>query len=237
MRDFLKDPEQILLRKRMETFGSAGYLMQCRFEVDSGQVPQLRYAENYTRHWHDMRQKGLGLLLWGPPGSGKSFAAACIANAFIASREPFPPRVIMTDFGTILRQNLAAPPQQRQEDTARLLDTDLLILDDFGAERWTDFTQEQIYHVVNGRYVRRAPLIVTTNMTLQQLRAPETTALKRICDRLLEMCVPVCFDGDSLRSAKAAENLQYFRQLCQGETLAKSDGNCYDRKNGKEDAM
>ena len=219
MRDFLNDPFQIRLQKRMETFGAAaGYLSGCRFEADNGKVPQLIYARNYVTHWSQMHQKGLGLILWGPPGSGKTFAAACIANAFLESDDPFPPKIIMTDFGTILRQNLAATPQQREEDTRRLLDAGLLILDDFGAERQTDYANEQVYHLVNGRYLRKAPMIITTNLTLQQLKAPESTAQHRICDRLLEMCVPVCFDGESLRREKAAENLQFFRQLT--ETVA-----------------
>lgn len=218
MRDFLKDPIQILMEKRRQAFGGAGYLAQCRFDGDNGQVPQLQHARKYAACWPQMHQKGLGLLLWGPPGSGKTFAAACIANAFLESREPFPPRVIMTDLGTILRQSLAASPAQREEDTRRLLDADLLILDDFGTERQTDYTQEQIYHIVNGRYIRRAPLIVTTNLTLEQLKAPSSTAQQRIYDRVLEVCIPVCFDGKSLRQAKAAENLQFFRQL--PETVA-----------------
>ena len=218
MRDFFNDPVQILLEKRRQAFGSAGYLMDCRFEKDNGQVPQLQHARKYVTCWQQIRQKGLGLLLWGPPGSGKTFAAACIANAFVESRDPFPPRVIMTDLGTILRQNLAATPAQREEDTSRLLDADLLILDDFGTERQTEYTQEQIYHIVNGRYIRRAPLILTTNLTLEQLKAPDNTAQRRIFDRVLEVCIPVCFDGESLRQSKAAENLQFFRQL--SETVA-----------------
>ena len=44
---------------------------------------------------------------------------------------------------------------------------------------------------------------------------------QRIFDRLLEICVPVCFDCPSLRKEKAAENLRFFRQLCEGEGVAK----------------
>ena len=237
MSSLFSDPFQIQMHKRMDTFGQAGHLMNCRFDRDNGKVPQLRLAEKYVSHWEEMHRKGLGLLLWGPPGSGKTFAAACIANAFLDSKDPFPPKVIMTDFGTVLRQSLAATPQQRQEELSRLLETGLLILDDFGAERQTDYTQEQIYHIINGRYIRQAPLIVTTNLTLQQLKNGETLQQQRICDRLLEMCVPVCFDADSLRKDKAAANLRFFRDLCRAETVAESPDSCYDTENQRNEEI
>lgn len=216
---------QILLQKRMETFEDGGNLAACNFSCDNGEVPQIRFVREYIDHWHAMSEKGLGMLLWGPSGSGKTFAAACMANAFLESEDRFAPGVIMTSFGTILRKCLAATPQAREEYLSRILGADLLILDDFGAERQTEYTQEQIYHVINTRYVRRKPMIVTINMTLQQLKNPQSMQEQRIFDRLLEICVPVCFDCPSLRKAKAAENLQFFRQLCGGEGVAKSDKN------------
>ena len=60
-------------------------------------------------------------------------------------------------------------------------------------------------------------------MTLQQLKNPQSTQEQRIFDRMLEICVPVCFDCPSLRREKAAENLQFFRQLCEG--VAKQEKN------------
>ena len=216
---------QILLQKRMETFEEAGNLSCCHFSGDNGSVPQIRFAREYVKHWDSMSEKGLGMLLWGPSGSGKTFAAACMANAFLESEDRFAPSVIMTSFGTILRRCLAATPQAREEYLERLLGAGLLILDDFGAERQTEYTQEQIYHVINTRYVRRKPMIVTTNMTLQQLKNPQSIQEQRIFDRLLEICVPVCFDCPSLRREKAAENLRFFRQLCEGEGVAKQGNN------------
>ena len=75
-----------------------------------------------------------------------------------------------------------------------------------------------MYHIINGRYNRNKPMVITTNMTLQQLKNAGSVAEQRLYDRILEVCVPVCFDADSLRREKAAENLQFFRQL--SETVA-----------------
>ncbi len=58
-------------------------------------------------------------------------------------------------------------------------------------ERGTEYALEQIYNIVDSRYRSRKPLIVTTNLTLDEIRHPQDTAHARIYDRLLEMCVPI----------------------------------------------
>ena len=65
----------------------------------------------------------------------------------------------------------------------------------------------------------------------------KTIQQQRICDRLLEMCVPVCFNGDSLRREKAAENLRFFRDLCRSETVAESCDSCYDTENQRNEEI
>lgn len=89
----------------------------------------------------------------------------------------------------------------------------LLIIDDFGMERGTEYALEQIYNIVDSRYRSRKPLIVTTNLTLDEIRHPQDTAHARIYDRLLEMCVPVSCIGVSLRKENALEKLERLKIL------------------------
>ena len=161
---------QLHMERRQQAFDSLQTLARYRFEEDNGLVPQLQFARQYVSHWETMQDKNLGLLFWGQPGNGKTFAAACIANALIESQEC--PTVIMSNFGLILRQLLARQPAQREEYLDRLMTCDLLILDDLGMERQTDYSQEQVYGIIDGRYLARKPLIVTTNLTLTQLKKP-----------------------------------------------------------------
>lgn len=202
---------QLLMERRQQTFGGSDSLQQCRFESDNGQVPQLRYARTYAQQWNRMSQQNIGLLFWGSPGSGKTFAAAAIANALIESGDA--PTVIMATFGTILRQLLARSPVEKDQYISSLLDCGLLILDDFGMERQTDYAREQIFNIVDGRYLAGKPLIVTTNLTLTQLRSPQTLPEERIYDRILEMCVPVCFHSPSFRKEKGEQKLELFRSM------------------------
>ena len=89
----------------------------------------------------------------------------------------------------------------------------LLIIDDFGMERGTEYALEQIYNIVDSRYRSQKPLIVTTNLTLDEIRHPQDTAHARIYDRLLEMCVPISCIGMSFRQETAQEKLERLKEL------------------------
>lgn len=202
-----------LYDRRMEAFGDAGALHQYRFANDNGAVSQMEQARRYVAHWKQMQEQNLGLLFWGKPGNGKTFAAGCIANALLETEGMHVPSVKMTTFGTILGKLPGMTAQDKEWYLNSLLHCDLLILDDFGMERQTDYAREQVFNIIDGRYLAGKPLIVTTNLSLQELKHPKTMAEQRIFDRVLELCVPVCFDGESLRQEKAKERMQLYKQL------------------------
>lgn len=196
-----------------DTFGGVSAWIDYSFEKDNGTVPQLEQARRYVANWNRMRQENLGLLFWGRPGNGKTFAAGCIANALINLDDPFPPKVRMTTLGMVLSRLPAMSPQEKEFYLRDLQQCDLLILDDFGMERQTEYGREQVFGILDGRYLARMPLIVTTNLSLNELKHPADLPSQRIYDRVLEMCVPVCFDGDSLRPQKAREKLRLFKEI------------------------
>ena len=118
----------------------------------------------------------------------------------------------MTNFALILN-DLAASYKYRNEYISRLCSFPLLILDDFGMERGTEYALEQVYNIVDSRYRSQKPLIVTTNLTLDEIRHPQDTAHARIYDRLLEMCIPVSCIGVSFRKENAQEKLKRMKLL------------------------
>ena len=155
-----------------------------------------------------MRAENLGLLLWGSVGTGKSFLAGCIANALMEQEVP----VRMTSFSRIMNE-LNNSFSGRNEVVDRLCCFPLLIIDDFGMERSTEYALEQVYNIVDSRYRSRKPLIVTTNLTLDEIRHPQDTAHARIYDRILEMCVPVSCIGASFRKENAQKKLESMKSL------------------------
>ena len=178
------------------------------FENDNGNCEQMKLARLYVDRFPEMEKENIGYLLWGAVGTGKSFFAGCIANALLEQEIP----VRMTNFASILN-DLNATFEGRNEYIDRLCKCRLLILDDFGMERGTEYSLEQVYNVIDARSRSGKPLIVTTNLTLSQLQNPIDTAHARIYDRVLNMCAPIRFIGESFRRKTAGEKLKMLRQI------------------------
>ena len=168
----------------------------------------MKHAHRYVDKWAEVRTKNIGLLLWGGVGTGKSFFAGCIANALMEQKVS----VRMTNFASILN-DLSNSLSGRNDVVDRLCSYPLLIIDDFGIERGTEYALEQVYNIIDARYRSKKPLIVTTNLTLTDLKNPQDVAHARIYDRLLSMCSPICFAGENLRQQAAAQKTANMRAL------------------------
>ena len=156
-----------------------------------------------------MKAKSLGLLLWGDVGTGKSFFAGCIANALLEKGIP----VLMTNFSRILNTLTGMYSDDRNQFIDSLNKYSLLIIDDLGIERGTEFSLEQVFNVIDSRYRSKKPMIVTTNLTLDELKHPVDLAHARIYDRILERCVPLKINNQNIRELNAAANMQEARKL------------------------
>ena len=197
----------LVRRLKAEGFSDTA-MLNWTFENDNGHSPQMHHAHRYVEQWQTMRSENLGLLLWGGVGTGKSFLAGCIANALMELEVP----VRMTNFARIMNE-LNSSFSGRNAVVDRLCRYPLLIIDDFGMERGTEYALEQVYNIVDSRYRSQKPLIVTTNLTLDEIRHPQDTAHARIYDRILEMCVPISCIGASLRKENAQKKLESMKSL------------------------
>ena len=193
----MKEEEQLLYVRRLKAAGIQERHLQDWTFASATDTPSVQMAKRYTENWKKVKAENLGLLLWGDVGTGKSFLAACIANALLEKGVP----VLMTNFSKILNQMGAMYSDERYRYIASFNRFSLLIIDDLGIERNTEYALEQVYAVIDERYKTGLPLIITTNLTISQLRNPEDVAHARIYSRVLEMCTPVHVPGYDRRMA------------------------------------
>ncbi len=137
------------------------------FANDNGRCEQMKMAHRYVDNWEHIKDGNYGLLLWGNVGRGKSYFAGCIANALMEQEVS----VHMTNFPLIIN-DLSAKFEGRNEYIARICSFALLIIDDLGVERGTEYGLEQVYNVIDSRNRSNKPLIITTNLTLQETSKP-----------------------------------------------------------------
>ena len=182
-------------------------LRQYTFANDLGYQPESAKLRAYVEQFPGMLKSGAGLLLWGGVGTGKTFLAACVANALLDRSIP----VLMTGTGKLLNALMGIYPSERNAFLESLNAYSLLILDDLGMEHSSEFAMSQMFNIVDGRYRTGKPLIVTTNLTLQELKHPPDLAHARIYDRLLEMCTPIRINGQNVRQLRAQEQMEAMR--------------------------
>ena len=109
----------------------------------------------------------------------------------------------MTNFSTI-EEDLRDKQINVREYRERLNHCKLLVLDDLNAERSTSYMEEFVYRIINDRYNSRLPLILTTNIPLEEIKNPKTMANRRLFSRILQMCHPVNVEGHDIRRSIAA---------------------------------
>lgn len=176
----------------------------CTFDVDDGKDKNTsQFCRAYVENWEWARKNNAGVLLWGDVGGGKTFYAACIANALIDKGIP----AVMTTIPRLvasMQKNFGA---DRGNVLAMVANTPLLILDDVGTERNTEYSNEQVYEIINERYKAKKPLIVTTNLNMVTLKTTEDMTKRRVYDRIIEMCTPCKVAGAGRRQAAARDKM------------------------------
>lgn len=167
----------------------------------------LRICRNYVEHFDEMLANNAGLLFFGSPGTGKTFAASCIANALMEKRVP----VLVT---SIVRLTANMFGDDLNELLYKMNTARLLVLDDFGAERNTEFKAEQIFTVIDARYAAKKPMIITTNLT--DFKTETDVRRRRVYDRIFEVCTPIKMDGESKRRIEGQKKRESIRALLEG---------------------
>ena len=164
-------------------------------------------AKNYVKEYEQMKKENIGLLFCGTVGSGKTYLACCIANALI---EEYMIRVKIRNFAQIINDlQKSGFDLDKNEYIESLTNVSVLILDDLGIERDTSYAKEQVYNIVNSRYLKQKPTIFTTNLPYEKIQnSDDGVEYERIYSRIIEMCIPIKVMGEDFRKRLQKEKLK-----------------------------
>ncbi len=169
------------------------------------QEPSQERAKAAARRFvADFPDVDLGLLLVGPVGVGKTHLAVAILLELI---DTMGVKGVFGDFTDLLARIQASFSRGSEESEEEILsvyrDADLLVLDELGARRPTDWARDVLYGLLNTRYNRRRVTILTTNYEDRPARTGDETLEVRIGtplrSRLFEMCRLVEIGGKDFR--------------------------------------
>lgn len=181
-------------------------------KFDQFNTKNLNACKRYAEHFDEMKKHCQGLLLYGGVGTGKTFAAACIANYLLEHKVP----VVITSFVKLL-STMQGFNSDDEATIRRINRADLLILDDLGVERSSDFVIEKVYNIINSRVRTNLPMILTTNLSINDMKSSDDIRYQRIYDRIFKCCFPMPFAGPSRRKAEASVRFDQMKEFLEGK--------------------
>ncbi len=153
------------------------------FDVDrKGQLAAYSEAKSYALTFGDALEEGNGLYFYGDNGTGKTHLAAAIALELLAKGVC----VVFRAFDDLLRDIKSTFGDERSEKEVfkAYTEADLLVIDDLGKGRCTEWSTAMLFSIVNARYEDCKPIIVTANYSFDEL--------------VDELTPKGCSDGDAL---------------------------------------
>jgi DNA replication protein DnaC len=176
----------------------------------------VAFCEGYP---HLGADEGLGLLFTGDNGVGKTHLAVAVLRELVTRKGASGQ---FWDFHGLIREIKSSyDPETKTTELMVLqpvVEADVLVLDDLGAWKMTDWMNDTLFFVLNGRYMAKRPTVITTNyqdVTREEVLAADSLRRReflverigqRLRSRLMEMCLVVRIQGSDHRQARQQAN-------------------------------
>lgn len=188
------------------------------FQRRDGTDKVERLAQEYASYFP--QKGGESMTIWGDPGNGKSHLAAAVCHV-LKARGYIPIFQSVPELLERVRSTFRSQKESEKEIMDALRDCDLLVLDDIGAEKISDWVLEILFRIIDGRYRQKKPTLITTNFSPQELlnrfmpmhpSVEHEIAAKRLHDRIIEMNIIVENSATSYRMEVAKERAKGLRE-------------------------
>lgn len=153
--------------------------------IRPGSETAYQAAYEYAEDLPNKLKAGQGLLLFGPPGCGKSYLVSAVVRRAKANGYS----VLFERASKMLIRLRATYSSQSSNSELEMIEAlgrvDLLVIDDLGAEKKTEWSEQAIYSIIDERYSNSRAILITTNLSLEEL---EQRIGPRTMDRLVGSC-------------------------------------------------
>ena len=156
----------------------------------------LRVARDFADNFD---HKDTNLLFYGPSGLGKTFLSSAIATDLLKKGKDVLYISANSLFPALENMHFGRGDDRGAYIAARALESDLLILDDLGAEFITQFTTSELFRIMNQRLLSGKKMVFSTNLTLAEI---ESNYSERIVSRIIGNFETLRFFGEDIRKKK-----------------------------------
>jgi len=166
------------------------------FKVNDSNRSAYRKSTEFASNFENQLDNGKGIIFIGNFGTGKTHLAASILQEVI-KQEYTGVFVSIPDLIAKIRKSWDGDGNESDLIDA-LVEADLVVMDDLGAENTKDWVRERLFVIINSRYERMLPTIFTTNCSFAELRRKVGG---RIESRICEICEGITLVDDDYRKS------------------------------------
>ena len=203
--------KKLIKQTAVDELGISAQIKKCTFDsfrldcypnvVDPvlgiSQQEQMKTVYEYCRDWaKDFSRRSTGLIMLGKTGLGKTHLSLAILGVVINKGYSVYYNSVQNIMDRLQKEHFGKTTYNEDSIEGDLYESDLLILDDLGAEFSTQFTVAELYNILNTRMINSKPIIISTNLTVREI---EEKYSQRIASRIVGSCMPLQFCGRDIR--------------------------------------